>query len=257
MKLLFALEQSEQGTFTIKDAKRILGTSSASVKNVLKRLKRKKRLIPLQKGAYLYAPLKSGRNGKWSEDAFKIVRLLANTDRHYIGFVTAMSHWGMTEQIPYVMFVALERQKREVKAVQTRFQFVKVKKLGEFEKVQIGGVDVNISTIEQTIIDGLAHPKYCAGIDSVTKAIAYSEKRMNWEKLISMAMEGKSVIRRRLGYLLELLGLKKYAKKLEGKFTGYSFLEASAQKGNFSYSKKWGLKVNVEKDDLLEFQRGF
>ncbi len=108
VKLLFELEQEKTPVFSIAQAKQVLGTSDASVKNVLKRLKKKHRIIPLQKGLYLFAPLKSGVEGFWSEDAFRVVPFLVNLNDYYVGFISAMNYWGMTEQIPIVMHVALK-----------------------------------------------------------------------------------------------------------------------------------------------------
>ena len=257
LRLIFALEQRKDQVFSTADAKRILGSSDASVWNVLKRLMKKKRVIRLQRGTYLFAPLRSGEDGLWSEDAFRVVPSLVNGSDYYIGFVSAMNYWGMTEQLPIVVYVALERQKRSLEAVQARFVFIKKKRLGDFIPVSFGGTMVNVSSVEQTILDGLSFPVYCLGIAGVAKAIWFTRKKIDWQKLISLAKNEKSVVQRRLGYLLELLGFKKRAKELEGEFVGYSWLEPSGQKREFEYSKKWGLKLNGKKSDLLEFMEGY
>jgi len=257
IKLLLALEQKKGFIFTFGDAKKILGTSEASAKNVLKRLKKKRRIIPLQKGTYLFAPLRSGREGLWSAHAFAAVPFLVKTSGYYVGFVSAMNYWGMTEQIPYTVNVALRRQKKKLRALQAEFVFVKKKALGDFVQDEIEGVKINISSKEQTLLDGLAFPEYCLGVAGVAKAIHYSKKEINWEKLALLAKNGKSSVQRRLGFLLELLGLKKQSKMLEGDFHGFVWLEPSAQKKDFAYSKKWGLKLNVKNDDVLEFMRGY
>ncbi|MFH0973560.1 MAG: type IV toxin-antitoxin system AbiEi family antitoxin [Candidatus Micrarchaeota archaeon] len=254
---MFVLEREENQVFTIDDARKILGTSDASVKNVLKRLKKKRRVISLQKGAYLFAPLKSGVEGFWSENAFKIVPYLVKTREYYIGFIAAMNYWGMTEQIPITVHIAIKKQKRPVEAVQTKFVFVTKKRLGDFTKISFTGTEVNISSVEQTILDALAFPEYCTGIEGATKAIWYSKNKIDWKRLVTLAKNDSSAVQRRLGFLLELLKLKKHAKKLENAFGGFSWLDYGAQKKEFEYSNKWGLKVNVEKQDLLEFQRGY
>lgn len=255
--LLFALEQEKNPVFTIAQARKILGTSSASVKNVLKRLKKKRRIIPLQKGVYLFAPLKSGEKGLWSEDAFRVAPSLVNGKNYYIGFVSAMNYWGMTEQLPIVVYVALTCQKRSLQAVQARFIFVKKKRLGDFTQLSFDGTRVNMSSIEQTILDGLAFPQYCMGIEGMAKAIHFSGKRMDWKKLVKLAKQDRGAIRRRLGFLLELLGFKKRAKALKKKFSGFAWLDPTEQKESFACNKAWGLKVNIEKRRLLEFLEGY
>ncbi|OIO21234.1 hypothetical protein AUJ17_02775 [Candidatus Micrarchaeota archaeon CG1_02_47_40] len=253
LRLMFTLEQRENQLFSIADAKRILGSSDASVWNVLKRLMKKRRVIRLQRGAYLFAPLRSGEEGLWSEDAFRVVPMLVGKRRFYIGFVSAMNHWGMTEQLPIVVYVALKRQKRGIDAVQSRFVFVKKKRLGKFLQISLGDTKVNISTVEQTILDGLSFPEYCLGIAGIAKAIWFVQKDIEWQKLLSLAKSEKNAVRRRLGYLLEILGFRRQAKELEGVFSGYFWLDPSNLRDDFEYSKKWGLKINLKKRDLLEF----
>ena len=124
-KLLFWLEENEKSVFTFSEAREALGGSLASVKNVLKRLRKKKRVMHLQKGLYLFAPLKSGKEGFWSEDAFIVAKHLVGKENYSIGFLSAMNHFGMTEQIPVVVHVALERQKKPVEAVSVKFVFIK------------------------------------------------------------------------------------------------------------------------------------
>ena len=257
LRLIFALEQQKDHLFGIADAKRILGSSDASVWNVLKRLVKKRRAIRLEKGVYLFAPLRSGERGLWSEDAFRVVPSLVKDGGYYVGFVSAMNYWGMTEQLPVVVYVALTRQKRGLAAVQARFVFVRKKRLGDIVPVSFGGMFVNLSSVEQTILDGLSFPEYCLGIAGIAKAIWFARKKIDWQKLLLLAKSEKKVVRRRLGYLLEMLGLRKNAKRLEGDFRGISWLDPSAQKSEVEYSRKWGLKVNEDKRKLLEFQEGY
>ncbi|MBI5046810.1 hypothetical protein HZC07_03700 [Candidatus Micrarchaeota archaeon] len=252
IKLLFELEQRKSFIFTFKDTMQILKTSHASVKNVIKRLRKKNRIIGLQKGVYLFAPLKSGEEGSWTEHSFVVVPYLVKTEQYYIGFLTAMNYWGMSEQLPNTVYVALRRQKKALDAVQTRFIFIKKPRLGESVTETIQNTQVNISSKEQTILDALAFPEYCLGITEIVKGIFYSRKELDWEKLIYLAKKDKSIVRRRLGYILELLKLKTYSKKLEEKFIGFGRLEP-AVKSIINYSKKWGLKINISEKDLLNF----
>ncbi|MDO8553866.1 MAG: type IV toxin-antitoxin system AbiEi family antitoxin [Candidatus Micrarchaeota archaeon] len=257
LKLLFYLEQRESFIFSFKDAKNVLQSSDASVKNVIKRLRKKNRIICLQKGTYLFAPLRSGEKGLWSEHAFVIVPALVKTENYYIGFISAMNYWGMTEQIPRTVYVALKRQKKVLEAVQTKFIFVKKPKLGDVTRETIQKTQINISSKEQTIIDALLFPEYCLGIEVVVGAIYSSRKSLNWDKFISLVKMEKSIVRRRLGYLLEMLKLKKYSKRLEEKFIGFNWLDHTSSKKVLLYSKKWGLKINISERELLNFMEGY
>ena len=98
VQLIYTLEKHNQLVFNIGDAKHILRTSDASVKNVIYRLKDKNRIVEIERGKYLLAPAKSGIEGHWSEHTFKILNKLI--DKYYVSYWTALHYWGMTEQIP-------------------------------------------------------------------------------------------------------------------------------------------------------------
>ena len=254
LALIFELEKRENTVFSFAEAAKIIGGPLASVANILKRLKRKRRISTLQRGLYLYAPLKSGFDGNWSEDAFAVVPSLVKSRDYYIGFVSAMNYWGMTEQLPVRVLVALKRQKSSLDAVGARFVFIKKPRLGTTTSIKVSGREVLISTREQTIIDGLLFPEKCLGIAGMANAIDSSSRELGWEKLLELARAEKEVVRRRLGYILELLGRNGIAKQLEGKYAGFAWLDPSSSKTVLRYSKKWGLKLNLSEKQLLEFR---
>ena len=58
LKLLLTLESQGRRIFTSSDAKNILETTDASVRNIVYRLKRKKRITEIEKGRYVLSPAK-------------------------------------------------------------------------------------------------------------------------------------------------------------------------------------------------------
>jgi len=256
LKLIFAFEERKRHLFTTKEAKEILGGSDASVKNVLKRLKRKKRVIRIERGKYLFAPMQAGKEGEWSEHSFVLVPELVGSSEYYIGFLTALNYWGMTEQMPRTVFVVTNKKKNGLNVFGAQYVFVNMK-IGDYSRIEILDTGINVSTREQTILDCLAHLEYSLGIGEVTKGINAARKELDWKKLLNLCMKEKDVVRRRLGYLLELLGERKHAKCLEKKTIGFSWLDPHTAKKRLAYSKKWGLILNVPKEELLEFMRGY
>ena len=192
----------------------------------------------------------------WSEDSFCVVPALVGKNEYYLGLLTAMNYWGMTEQIPIVVYVITNKKKKSLEAFGSKYVFVNIG-LGDYEQAEFQGVKINISSKEQTILDCLSHPEYSLGISEVAKAIHTVKKEIDWNKLLKLCSNQKDVVRRRLGYLLEILGEKKYASKLAKSFKGFVWLDPHAEKKRLSYSKKWGIILNVRKEDLLEFQRGY
>ena len=235
IQLIYTLEEQNQLIFNIVDAKHILKTSDASVKNVIYRLKDKHRIVEIERGKYLLAPAKSGIQGYWSEHTFKILNKLI--DIYYVSYRTALHYWGMTEQIPRTTYIVTTKIKEDIEFFGEQIQFVTVvpKKFYGYTTEKIDDDYFNIATREKTIIDCLDHPAYCGGIIELAKGLWTARIEINFDDLINITEKfNVSSVQRRLGYLLEKLGLlEKYKyKKLKKNFKGFSWLDPSANKKN-------------------------
>lgn len=253
-RLLLALAEKGISVFSFDEAKDILQTSNQSVRHVLMDLTRKGRLQRIQRGKYLLVPEKAGRELYWAESPWVIVPHLI--DVYYVGFWTAMNYWGMTEQIPYTVFVATTKRKNSLKFGNQKFEFVTLSKkkfFGFVEQKASKTETFNISSKEKTIVDGLIHPEYCGGIPEVAKAMWNARDDVNWSTVLEMSKRvGVSVVLRRLGYLLNILEIEQgIAHDLKNAFKGYHFLDPNATKERLSYSKEYGLIINRNKNRLL------
>ena len=250
-RALFALEEKEAGVVTLAELMKKLKLSRVQAWKLSSRLVRKKRLIRLKRGVYLFAPMKSGPNGLWTENALALVpKLMAGKD-YYVSFWTALNHYGLTEQIPFTVQIATSSRQRNFEALQTRFEFVRVRRLGEWQEEKIGGGKTKFATIEQLILDCLALPEKSGGIKEVCKALWNARKRIDWKKLGKLASKSSAAARRRLGYICDLLGIQKLKPR---KFVGWRWLDPSASKKTLAKSKKWGLLLNVSEKELVEWR---
>ena len=255
-KLLFTLEEKGVKVFTIEDAKKILNTSS-SVKHVLMNLIRKKRMQRIKKGTYLLVPARAGYEGYWTEEALAVIPHII--DMYYVGFWTAMNYWGMTEQIPVTVFIAITKRKRDMGFAHQKFKFITLSKKKFFGYVQEkrNEINFNITSREKTIVDGLMHPEYCGGIAEVVKAMWNSRENVDWEKVLHMARKVKmSIVLRRLGYLLSILGIQRNISDIikKEKFHGYQFLDPLGEKKRLGYSDEFGLIINITRKELLRWK---
>lgn len=255
LKLLFTLEKENKSIFSMKDAKKILGTSDASVWNVIYRLKKKKRIEEIERGKYLLIPAKAGYEGLWSEVPFLILPSILN--EYYVGFYSALNYWGMTEQVPRVVFVATTKRRRDLEYGPNLFKFVKMskKRFFGFEEGEIAGSKFKISSREKTVLDCLMYPKYCGGLDEAVKGVSEAKNELNFDKLLEYAKKlGISVVTRRLGYLLEVLNIKKEVsdKIASSKFKGFMWLDPLGPKKVIGYSKKYGLIINRSERELKQ-----
>jgi predicted transcriptional regulator of viral defense system len=258
LRLLFTLEEENISVFSINDAKRILKTSTPSVWNVIYRLKKKGRIEEIEKGKYLLIPARAGLEGYWSEIPNLMVPYII--DVYYIGFWTALNYWGMTEQVPNVVFVATTQRKKDLDYGDTRFEFITLSKkrfFGFVEEKAARGT-FNISSREKTIIDCMLYPKYCGGLDEAIKGIWNARKELDFVKLLEYSKRlGVSVVTRRICYALELLGMEEELcpEKTLGRSKGYMWLDPLGPRKVLEYSKKYGLIINRTKDELTGWMR--
>lgn len=255
-KLLFTLEAEDFSVFAIDDAKKILETGSTATKHVISGLKQKGRIQQIERGKYLLIPSRAGIDGYWAESPWVIIPHLIDT--YYVGFWTAMNYWDMTEQIPYIVFVATTKRKRNLEFGNQRFEFVTLSKkkfFGFVEQKANKKKSFNISSREKTIVDGLMHPEYCGGIVEVTKAMWNARKDVDWQLVLEIAEKVEiNVVLKRLGYLLSILNIEeKIFKKIKEKIEKipYQYLDPTTNKEKIENSKEYGLMINRTKDELL------
>ena len=257
-KLLFALEKEGRTMFTFEDGARIIGSSRAAARHVMHRLTRKRRIIRIQRGKYVLAPARAGIEGDWAENPFVIVPHII--DEYYIGFWTAMSHWGMTEQIPLTIFAATTKRKRPLKYGGQTFRFItlsKAKFFGFIEEV-IDGQTFRISAREKTIADALVFPRYCGGMSEVTRAMWTSRKDLNWRRVLHTTKQmGVEVALRRLGFILRLLRLEPAISNslARRRWYGLRFFDPCGPKKALAYSKDFGLILNLTAAKLTSWRR--
>ena len=251
-RALFFLEEKEISTITSEDLAKALKISSNRANKLAWQLIRKNRLIRIKKGLFLFAPMRAGIAGNWSEDNYFILDKVIQGKPYYVSFLTAMHHYELTEQIPLVVQVVTTAKVNSFSAIGSKFQFIKVRKLGKYKEEKIKGKNINFATQEQLIIDGLTYPKYCTGIIEVTKALWNA--KLNFKELRTLVKDSKNVVQRRLGYLLEVLK-RKESKLFEGKFAGLQWLDPSSTKKPIEVSKKWNLRVNLTDKELTYWMK--
>lgn len=256
LELLFTLEEEGKTVFMTEDARRILRSTEASLKNVLYRLRRKGRIEEIERGKYLLIPAKAGYEGKWAEMPFVIASKIV--DPYYIGFWSALNYWDMTEQVPSVTFVVTTKRKRNLEYGPLRFKFVTLSKNKFFDVVEeeIGGEKFKVSSREKTIVDCLSYPKYCGGIDEVVKGIWESQDEIDFAKVVEHSEKiGSNVVVRRLMYILDILEIDaRMSKKVPDDINGYMWLDPNGPKKALEYSKKFGLIINRTKEELTSWR---
>ncbi|KXB05493.1 hypothetical protein AKJ51_05000 [candidate division MSBL1 archaeon SCGC-AAA382A20] len=254
--LIFELEKKGEKVFSFQDAKDLLDISDSSVANVIQRLKAKNRTKEIQKGKYLLSPARSGIEGHWSESIYLIVDSVV--DEYYVGFWSAMDYWDMTEQVPVMTQVALTKRKRNIKYGDQKIKFITISENRFFgvAEQEVDDRTFKVSDREKTVLDALTYPQHCGGIAEAAKAVWNAREDLDWRRLlIYLKRLDISAVRRRLGYILDVLEIKEEIRQEVRKdFMGFRWLDPSTEKKKLDYSKDWGLKLNLGRKELLEWR---
>lgn len=240
---------------TPQEAARILGASLDNTYLIVSRLEEKGWLERVERGKYLTVPLE-GKEG-WAEHPFLCVPGLVQP--YYISYRTALAHYGWTEQIPYWVFVCTTKRKRDKSFQGYFYKFVTLKrsKFFGFTELELDHAKINIAEREKLIVDCLDRERYAGGIVEVTKALDAAKDEIDSRRLIDYAIRMSShVLCRRLGYLLDLLELGHSEVLLDhlGTFRP-AWLSTVFEKEELYRDRRWRLRVNASKEDLLSWRK--
>ncbi|MBC7361471.1 MAG: hypothetical protein H5U06_04210 [Candidatus Aminicenantes bacterium] len=256
--LIQKLSKAGMTVFTTKDALNLIDLDARNLNKIIYTLVAKGWIRRIEKGKYVLVPIGIDSSEPYTENHYIIASKLVNP--YYIGFWSALHFYGYTEQLLNTIFIVSTKRKNNLLQSGVNYKFIKMKPrsfLGMAE-IKFGKMNVNFSDKEKTLVDCLAHPKYCGGIQEIIKGLWKAKEEINFEKIIDYAQKmGNSAIFKRLGYLLECLELKDYLDidylKRQVK-SGYSVLDPlMPRKGNFN--SDWNLLINVPKEDLISFKK--
>ncbi|MBW2040009.1 MAG: hypothetical protein JRI46_10550 [Deltaproteobacteria bacterium] len=246
--LISTLAREDKKIFSIEDVRKII---KKEPKKVMSSLIGKKWVLSLKRGLYAIVPLDVGMRGADSFLLHNFVIASHLVEPYYIGYWSALNHYGFSEQIPRTTFIATTKPRMPLEILNAGYYFVKIdkKKFFGFEEIGLEGWKVNISSPEKTIADCLDHPEHSGGIDEVARSIYFSHNEMDFKKVYDFAEKmGNLAILKRLGYILEITGLLEKYKDLFSKFRpskGYPVLDRLSPKRG-RHNCKWGLLVNLE-----------
>lgn len=185
-------------------------------------------------------------------DEFVIGSFLANGG--IISYWSALNIHGLTEQISKTVFVQTTKVKKDKTVLGVSYRFIKVKesKITGIEKMGYGNHSYPITDQEKTIVDCFDLPEYAGEFPGIIRAFVNND--WNEGKLIdyAKAVDNKAAIKR-MGFLAELfeLSLPKLIAFAKSKVTRTIDLLDNNSPDEGTYITNWGLKLNIEKEDLL------
>lgn len=246
--LISTLARYDKKVFTAEDAKAVAGEQAIKM---LINLVKKKWILKLKRGLYIIVPLDIGVKGADSFIMHNFVIASKLAEPYYIGYWSALNHYGFSDQIPAATFIATTKARKSLKILDASYIFVQVSESRFFgtTDIEIDGEKIKISDINKTIADCLDHPEHAGGIDEIARSVYFSIEEIDIKKIVSYAQKmGNITIIKRLGYILDESGLIDKYRAVFDKIKlskGYSLLDPLTPKKG-KYCEKWLLQINRE-----------
>jgi predicted transcriptional regulator of viral defense system len=237
--------------FGLAFARQILGhTKDDPTPQFLERLQSKGWIRRIRRGRFAIIPLSSGEDR--SPQLHEFVVAMEIVTPAVIAYWSALNHHGMSEQLPRTVFVATDhpvrRQPGDVLGVTYKIVSLRPDKFFGVITDWINEIPFKVTDREKTIIDGLDLPQYVGGTSEIAKALTVSWKMLDEKKLRKYAAKiGNSAVAKRLGFIMETLGLGNVeALRVSVPLApGFSSLDPTMPKKG-KYNRRWGLLVNAE-----------
>jgi predicted transcriptional regulator of viral defense system len=258
-RLLDQLHRSFSRPFSVAEAAHELSLDRTNARRLLANLADRGWLSRIRRDSYAAVPLGATSPSEWREDPWVVGATVFTPC--YLGGWTACEHWEFTDQLFRDIIVVTQRHMRErlIEIQDTRFHLKVIppeKRFGT-RPVWRGQNKVEVSDPSRTIVDILDDPKIGGGIRHVADVlVAYFDSEHSDEKTLItyIARFGNRTIYKRLGYLIETLGISApHVIELCREYlsAGLSLLDPSVRAPS-RITKRWNLRVNVSIKPIAE-----
>ena len=178
---------------------------------------------PMGMGHYLLIEAKRGYKKLAPKMSPYVITRILNQP-YYFGYLSAAYHHHLTTQLPRVLHIAVQRQRRPFRFKHVTVQFVTVieKKFFGYEKARIDNEEVIVSNLEKTVLDSLGRPELVGGIEAVARFILIASPRIDFNRLLLYTKQmGNRAVAVRLGYLLHSLHIRKTPRSVSKELNKY------------------------------------
>ncbi|KAA9404680.1 transcriptional regulator [Haloarcula hispanica] len=248
-RLLSRLAGAGNQVISVDDIETTLDIPPNTAREIASRLTEKGWLDRLFPGTYLIIPLTAGEKGMYTTHEYLIAAHVATP--MYIGYYSALSHHGLTEQVPRTVYVVTpaRAQSREIHGVPYRVTTVTERKFFGFEPTSIEGTTVQVSDLEKTLVDCADHPEFCGGLRELATAMRTANQRGCAWDTVGEYLErlDNGAATKRIVYLADQLGINLPTREalVESFTSGYSLLDPT-QPETGSNNSTYRLQINVE-----------
>ncbi|MFC7251677.1 type IV toxin-antitoxin system AbiEi family antitoxin [Halomicroarcula sp. GCM10025324] len=248
-RLLARLAGAGHQIISVDDIETTLEVPPNTAREIASRLTERGWLDRLFPGTYLIIPLTAGEEAVYTTHEYLIAAHVA--EPMYIGYYSALSHHGLTEQVPRTVYVVTptRAQSREIHGVPYRVTTVTEQKFFGCEPTSVEGTTVQVSDLEKTLVDCADHPEFCGGLRKLAIAMRTADDRgCDWDTVGEyLERLDNGAATKRIVYLADQLGIDLPAREeLVASFTsGYSLLDPT-RPDTGSTDSTYRLRINVE-----------
>lgn len=198
--------------FGVSDAAPVLALNAVRVGRFLAYLASRGWLTRIRRGMYTTVPLDASEPSDWRVDPWVVASRAFKPC--YIGGWSAAEHWGLTDQLFRVVVVFTAKWTRNrrptIQETSYRVKVVEPHRIFGTKKVWRGNVPVPVADPSRTIVDVLDDPRLGGGLRHVAEMLSEyltAEHRSEATLLEYAALVGNRSVYKRLGYLIEAVGL--------------------------------------------------
>ena len=260
-KLITIWESENKTVIRPSDVQEVFDCTANYAYLLLHKLEDKKWIERVSQGLYQFIPLSYGYPDKIPPTNSYVIGA-SLIEPYYFSYYTSNSHYGLTTQIPYTVFIATTKKKPDFEWSGSNFKFITLSKNKFFgyRKEVIFDTKVNIAEPEKSMVDSFDKPKYAGGVEQLAGITWRGLSQVNKDKLVKYAVEMNShSLIQRLGFIISFLTEEGIVKPLSNKLEnilldlvgGTVIYLDSKRKKTGKLSKKWSIINNVPRSQLL------
>ena len=241
--------KTSKGIITSLEASKSLKVSRQEAGRILSRWNANGWLKRIKSGVYVPIAVENPDGDLAIEEPWLVISRIYNPG--YIGGFSAIKHWDFSEQIfetvTFFTTKVVSERSPIIKGIRVRLKTIHLKKNFGTKTIWINNVKVFVSDPSKTIVDLLDDPSIAGGmriVQDIFKEYLNSEY-CNLTLLVTYAEKmGNRTILKRLGFLMETMGLIKEVSSLcilNKLSKGYSNFDPLAKNNVIVW--RWQLKV--------------
>lgn len=257
--LLQHLQRANRSSLTLKDTKAIYPSlSENAVEKMMSNMVQKGLLLRLKRGLYFVIPYEQSASA-FMPNWHLVADTLTQDRKHYIAYHAAMQIHGISTQPSLKEYVVVEKPIRPatllIKGIPFQFVYHNTVHFFGITTAWINAFEqVPCSDLEKTFIDALFRPSYAGGIIEIARALYLARERINMAQLIDYSQRfGTQAVIKRLGFLLELLGINDGVLDLLHKSRTPSFVVLDPEApATGSYDSRWRVQQNIDPKSIKD-----